>query len=265
MAQATGAQMERTGQGSNDKDVATNLLSKIPGVPLYVQIRETMRHRIAEGAYAPGEKIPSENELGARYGVSRMTVRKAIRDLIREGLLYRSHGVGTFVTQVHIDRDHTRLTDFFGEAEEQGLQASARLLNQEILRADSEIAEALALEEGDSVIKIESLRSLDGEIITLHHAYIPERLAPDIPAEALANHSIWILIERLTGLRVKRAMEKLEAMLADEEKARRLQVEEGAPLLYKERVIFAEDGTPLEYERCYNRGDRYTCNVLLHR
>jgi len=248
---------------SNAKRISPPL-SKIPGVPLYVQIREAVRREITDGDLQPGERIPSEDELGTRFGVSRMTVRKAIADLIQDGLLYRSHGVGTFVTQVQIDRDHTRLTDFFESAQEQGLEATASLLSRERIRANPKVAQALALEEGEEILRIGSLRSLDGEPITLHYAHVPAKLATDLPTEEFLYHSVWLLIENRNSLKVKRAVEHLEAQLADRALARLLQIERGAPVLYKERTVFAEDGTPVEYEECYNRGDRYRCSVILH-
>jgi DNA-binding GntR family transcriptional regulator len=87
-------------------------LTRLEGVPLYVKIREAIRDDINKGVVKRGEKLPSEDELAARYGVSRMTVRQGVTDLIDEGLLYRRHGVGTFVAHLHLERDHSRLTNF---------------------------------------------------------------------------------------------------------------------------------------------------------
>src|SRR5512136_661396 len=91
------------------------------GVPVYVQIREALRTEITRGSLKRGEQLPSENELAARFSVSRMTIRESIEDLVDEGLLYRRHGIGTFVAYPHLQRDHTRLTSFFDKAEEEGV------------------------------------------------------------------------------------------------------------------------------------------------
>ena len=240
-------------------------LSGIPGVPLYVQVRESLRQKIAQGAYKRGQRIPSEEELGAQYRVSRMTIRKAIADLIDDDLLYRSHGVGTFVTQLHIDRDHTRLTDFFEEASAKGLAAQARLLSKARVPAAPRVAEALGLKEGDPVMRIESVRFLDGEPITLHRAYVPDRLWYELSGEELTARSLWTLLEQRHAFKVKHALEKFEARVAGQNTARVLQLEPTSPILYKERTVFAEDGTPVEYEECRSRGDKYACNVILRR
>ena len=113
------------------------------GVPVYVQIRESLRSDIIQGALKRGEQLPSENELAARYNVSRMTIRQSTEDLVDEGLLYRRHGVGTFVAFPHLQRDHTRLTSFFDKAEQEGVRVQAKLLKLEVIPAKARVAEAL--------------------------------------------------------------------------------------------------------------------------
>lgn len=266
MAGALELGMEEAGILSKTRDLnrADRPLSEIPGVPLYVQIREALRERITQELLNPGQRIPSEEDLAGRYGVSRVTVRKAISDLIGDGLLYRSHGVGTFVANVRINRDHTRLTDFFEDAAAQGMGIQAQILSREIIPAEPKIAKALALPEGELVVRIESLRLVGGEPVTVHCAYVSQRIFPDLSEKELSLRSIWTFLGR-DGFKVKYAIEKLEACLADRVSAHLLQIEEGSPILYKERIIFAEDGTPLEYQECHNRGDRYACTVVLRR
>src|SRR5512146_2681717 len=97
-------------------------LVRSEGIPAYVQIRETLRGEVTGGTLKRGEQLPPEHELAERFGVSRMTIRQSIEDLVNEGLLYRRHGVGTFVAFPHLQRDHTRLTSFFDKAESEGVQ-----------------------------------------------------------------------------------------------------------------------------------------------
>src|ERR1700690_76141 len=118
------------------------------GVPVYVQIRESLRAEITGGLLKRGQQLPSENELASKYNVSRMTIRESIEDLVDEGLLYRRHGVGTFVAYPHLQRDHTRLTSFFDKAENDGTQIRATLLNKDVLTAKPKIAQALDLPVG---------------------------------------------------------------------------------------------------------------------
>jgi len=239
-------------------------LSKIPGVPLYVQIREALREDITKGLLKPGQKIPSEEELAKRYHVSRMTVRQGIADLINEGLLYRRRGIGTFVAQLRITRDYTKLTSFFEDMLERGLHPSSRLLNLKVIPAGPKIAKALALEKGEPVICIERLRLAADQPIAIHCAYVPQKLCPELLKEDLESQSLYMLFESY-GFKLKRAVQRIEARQANQFQAHLLEVEEGAPLLYMERITFADDGTPVEYVEGYNRGDRYACTIVLSR
>lgn len=241
--------------------------SRTEGVPHYVRIRETLREMIAAGELERGQKLPSENELAAQYGVSRMTVRQGISDLIDDGLVYRRHGVGTFVTLPHVERDHTRLTDFFENSNIKGVQTRASILNIEINPVDSKIAKALSLEKGELSIHIKSIRFANDVPVTLHDAYIPHKLFAELIKDDLNSLEIqhlWSLFENL-GVRVKNAVQRVEAKGADQEIARLMQINIGAPILYKERTVFADDGTPVEFTYCYNRGDMYSLTVTLNR
>lgn len=240
------------------------VLSKTDGVPLYVQIRKSLRQDIVNKVLMPGQKIPSEDELAAQFGVSRMTVRQGISDLIDEGLLYRRHGVGTFVAQPHLERDHTRLTSFLESAKEEGLEVSVRVLIADILPAKLKVARSLSLNESDLVVRVKTLRYVAGFPVTVHDAYVPYKLFPQLLQEDLEANQLWDLFESY-GSRVKRAIQRLEAREADDEIARLLDVDEGAPILYKERTVFLDDGTPVEFTFCYNRGDRYKLTVTLDR
>lgn len=242
-------------------------LSRTEGVPHYVRIRETLREMIAAGEVERGQKLPSENELAAQYGVSRMTVRQGISDLIDDGLVYRRHGVGTFITLPHVERDHTRLTDFFENSNIKGVQTRASILNIEINPVDSKIAKALSLEKGELIIHIKSIRFANDVPVTLHDAYIPHKLFAELIKDDLNSLEIqhlWSLFENL-GVRVKNAVQRVEAKGAVQEIARLMQINIGAPILYKERTVFADDGTPVEFTYCYNRGDMYSLTVTLNR
>jgi GntR family transcriptional regulator len=234
------------------------------GVSLYIQIRETLREQIRQGELKPGQKLPSEDELAAQFGVSRMTARQGISDLIDEGLLYRRRGIGTFVAQFHVERDHNRLTSFFDAAKAEDFDFEFRLLCREVVPARLMIAKALVLQEGEPAIRIQTLRLANGVPVTMHDEYVPYKLCPALLQEDLSCRSAWQVMETY-GYKVKHAMQVVEAKPADAEIAKLLEMEEGAPILYKQRTILAEDGTPLEFTLCYNRGDRYLLKMTLSR
>jgi GntR family transcriptional regulator len=244
-----------------------NAFSKAEGIPLYVKIRETLREDIKRGELKQGEKLPSEDELAAKYGVSRMTVRQGISDLIDEGLVYRRHGVGTFVAFPHVERDHSRLTNFFEIAQKNGIEVSAQILTMEVIPAKQKIAQELEIDEGDSVIHIKTLRFSDDVPVTVHDAFIPHKLFASLltrDLKTLENQHLWAIMESY-GFRLKRAVQRLEAREAGEEIAELLNIETSAPILYKERTAYADNGTPVEFIFCYNRGDMYSLTVTLER
>jgi GntR family transcriptional regulator len=239
-------------------------LSKAEGIPLYVKIREALRQEITDGTLQRGEKILSEDLLAEKYNVSRMTVRQGIADLIDEGYLYRRHGVGTFVAFPHVERDHSRLTNFFEISESKGIHAWARVLSVDVIPAKQRVAKALDLGEGEKVIRIQTLRFTDIGPVTVHDAHVPYKLFAHFIEENLEVQRLWSLFEQC-GYKVKRAVQRLEARDAGPELARLLQVDECTPILYKERTVYAEDGTPVEFTYCYNRGDMYSLTVTLER
>src|SRR5574342_1270046 len=124
-------------------------LIRTEGIPIYIQIRETLRGEIARDVLKRGEKLLSEQELASRFGVSRMTVRQSIAELIDEGLLYRRHGVGTFIALPHLERDHTRLTNSFDPSESKGNVSKPSRLSLEVIPAGHKVAKALDIKKDD--------------------------------------------------------------------------------------------------------------------
>ena len=239
-------------------------LIRSEGIPIYVQIREALRAEITREVLKRGEKLPSENELASQFKVSRMTIRESIEDLVDEGLIYRRHGVGTFVAYPHLQRDHTRLTSFFDKAESDGVHVRATLLNKDVLSAKPKIAQALDIPVGSKVIRVKTLRFVDNVPITVHDAYVPHELFACILNENLEVQHLWTLFEK-SGYKVKRAIQRLEAREATKDIAHLMKIKEGAPILFKERTVYADDGTPVEFTYCYNRGDIYSLTVALER
>lgn len=239
-------------------------LTKTKGIPMHVWIREELRREIVQGVLKRGEQLPSEHALASRFGVSRMTVRQGIATLIDEGLLYRRHGVGTFVAFPHLVRDHTRLTNFFDPAKGEGINARATVLELEVIPAKQKVAKALDIKVSDPVIRVKTLRFANNLPITIHDAHIPHKQFSRLLDENLEVKDLWSLFEQC-GYKVKRAVQRIEARQATKELAKLMWIKQGAPILYKERTVYAEDGTPVEFTYCYNRGDIYSLTVSLER
>jgi GntR family transcriptional regulator len=138
------------------------------------------------------------------------------------------------------------------------------VLAGEITGAKLVVARALNLREGEPVVRVRTLRLADEEPLAIHDEHVPYRLYPDILDAAIETRQLWELLSD-RGYPVKRAVQRVEARLADEEIAQLLGIEEGAPILYKLRTVFSEDGKPVEFAVCYNRGDRYSLTTTLTR
>jgi GntR family transcriptional regulator len=240
------------------------VLSRSGEAPLYIRVRETLRDRIKQGQLSPGQKLPAEDELAAQFGVSRMTLRQGIADLTDAGVLYRRRGIGTFIAQRHVERDHNKLTDFTETAQAEGVEVKVRTLKREVVHAKLMVANLLALSETEPVVRIETLRLDDGLPVTVYDEYVPYKFCPELLQQDLPPQPVWRFLEN-RGCKIRRAVQKIEARQAEAEMAILLEMEEGAPLLYKQRVVMAEDGTPIELILCYNRGDRYSMKMTLIR
>jgi GntR family transcriptional regulator len=241
-----------------------NHIENMTGIPQYIRIRETIRDRIKNGNLNRGEKLPPEEELAASFGVSRMTLRQSIADLIDEGLLYRKHGIGTFVALQHFARDHSYLRNFFESSKEDGLEVDEQLLKIDTIPARFQIAKALQLKEGDLVICLKTLRIVEGTPITIHEAYFSnDKFSVFLVGDIATNSRNLLGFYESCGFKVRRGVQKLEARPADAYIAKTLDVEEGSPILYKERVLYTEEGIPVEFLYCYNRGDLYSVTFNL--
>jgi GntR family transcriptional regulator len=239
-------------------------LSNLNGLPQYIRIRESVRQRIQNGELNRGEKLPPEEELAASFGVSRMTLRQSLSDLIDEGLLYRKHGIGTFVAFQHFARDHSHLRNFFESSKADGIAVDEQVLGVSIHPARFQVAKALQLEEGDDVICLKTLRIVEANPVTIHEVWFSLAKFPDFMEEDINTTSRDLLgYYESCGFKVRRGIQRLEARLADSETAAILNVEEGSPILYKERTLFTEEGIPVEYLYCHNRGDLYSVTFNL--
>ncbi|MCZ7564097.1 MAG: GntR family transcriptional regulator [Burkholderiales bacterium] len=228
-------------------------------LPLYRQIKALVLRSLEAGEWKPGEAIPSESELAARYRVSQGTVRKAIDELAGENLLVRRQGRGTFVATHGEPREQFRFLRLAPDHGEAGSYAS-RTCECRRGRAGAEAARALDLKPGDAAIAIRRVLLFGGEPIVLEEITLPAARFKGLTAERLAEHegaSIYHLYETDFGTRMIRAEEKLKAAAADAVAARLLDVAAGTPLLSIERIAFTYGDRPVEWRRGLYRTDRH--------
>ncbi|MDB5785546.1 GntR family transcriptional regulator [Caballeronia mineralivorans] len=218
--------------------------------PLYQQIKALITQGLESGEWKPGEMIPSEVELAARYKVSQGTVRKAIDELAADNLLVRRQGKGTFVATHNEDRVQFRFLRLLPEDGDLHPHVS-RLLECRRLRAPAEIARQLDLKPADPVVCIKRLLQFDGETTVFDEIWLPGAVFRGLTAERLADYKgpLYAMFEAEFGTRMIRASEKIRAVGADETVAELLGVAIGSPLLSVERVSYTYGDRPVEVRR----------------
>lgn len=232
--------------------------------PLYQQIKSLITRSLQSGEWRPGEAIPSELELAARFRVSQGTVRKAIDELAAENLLVRRQGKGTFVAthaEARVQYRFLRLTPQSGLLE----PMQRRLLDCRRLRAPGDVARALELKSGAAAVQVRRLLLAGGRPVVLDDIWLPAVLFKRLTAERLSGYQgpMYGLFEADFGVRMIRADEKIRAIGADAATARLLEVEPGAALLSVERVSFTYGDRPVELRRgLYETSAHYYRNEL---
>ncbi|MNP10817.1 HTH-type transcriptional repressor YvoA [compost metagenome] len=240
------------------------LLSLSP-VPLYSQLKELLRGRILDGTYPPHSRMPSEAELGRAFGVSRITVRQALGDLQKEGLIFKLHGKGTFVAKPKAFQNVSTLQGLGESMKQMGYEVINRLCSLKHLPATAQVAERLQLEEGAPVSEIKRVRLVNREPVSLEVTYVPRAIGERLEKADLVARDIFLIIENDCGLALGHADLAIDAMLADDDLARVLGVEEGSPIMRIERLTHGSDGTPLDFEYLYYRGDAFQYRLRIDR
>ena len=234
----------------------TEQLLRESAIPLYTQLEELFRTKISTGEWAPGDRIPSENELNRILGVSRMTVRGVLTKLVEEGLLLRVAGKGTFVANSKIQTKSPAYQGVREQLEAMGYRTSTELIKQSRRSPSASVRQNLQIGEGEDIFAIERVRGVEGEPISLHYSYVPLRLAPTLDKYDLASEQLCVILDKHFALSMKYVEEKLESVPANNEVAERLGIDPGDPVILLEDVIFDASRTPYEYSKILFRGDK---------
>ncbi|MDX3905655.1 MAG: GntR family transcriptional regulator [Pigmentiphaga sp.] len=234
----------------------------VPGQPLYARLREALRADILGGRYQPHDQLPSEAELTASHGVSRITVRQALNDLHKEGLIVKVHGKGSFVAPLAVAQDLTRLRGLSESLGRPG-RVLSRTLSMELVAAPEEVAAQFGMAPGARVGELWSLRYLDRQPLSLNHSYMPGEYAERLRRIDLGNRDLLEVYERELRIPVHDADLSIGAVAADAMHAAHLAVRRGAPLLRVRRRLHADGGKPFHLESACYRADmfEYSLNV----
>lgn len=232
------------------------MLDKQSAIPIYVQIEDYLKQQIAQDVYPVKSIIPSERELSELFGVSRMTVRQSLTNLVKEGLLYREKGRGTFVAEEKMEQPLNGLTSFTEDMKARGLSPGTKLVEFSQVRPDPQIRARLGLSSEALVYKVVRIRYADNTPMAIERSYLPVDLLPTLSEEALQG-SLYAFIERQEKLVIGQATQRMEAALAKKEDAGYLQIAIPAAVVQIERVSTLDDGRTFEVVRSTYRSDRY--------
>lgn len=225
----------------------------------YHAVRDRIRD-LVEGL-AVGDALPPERVLAGQLGVSRMTLRRAIGELVSDGLLDRRQGAGTFVAAPKVARPLAG-TSFSEDMRRRGLEPSTRTLSTEEIHAGPQLARRLEVSPAERVLRIVRHRSADDAPMALETLHVPRSLLPDLAAEAVAAGSFYALLDE-RGIVLDRAIQTIEPTVTDEEESALLQVPLHSPAFLFERTTRAADGRIVEFVRSVYRGDRYKLTAEL--
>ncbi|RYY50957.1 MAG: GntR family transcriptional regulator, partial [Comamonadaceae bacterium] len=233
--------------------------------PLYARLRDALRARILDGQLAPGDQLPSESELSAAHGVSRITVRQALGDLQKAGLIVRLQGKGAFVAPPHATQQLQRLEGLAEALAGRGQSVHSKRLAFKPVKAGGDLALDLGVAAGTAVMQLLSLRYLDRTPLSLNTSHFAPGLGERVARVDLSGRDLLEVLERDLALPVRQARLDIRAVAMPAREARWLKVEPGVPALRVHRRVLGEGEVPLQTETALYPGDRFDYQLTLAR
>ncbi len=243
-------------------ELPTSQIDRTSPVPFYFQLKRQLVEQIVSDGWKTGERMPPESAICEHFGVSRTTVRQALAELEREGLIRKEKGRGTFVAQ---PRPSSWLLQsargFYDDAVRMGHTVTSRVLRCEVEQLPEWACEALELAAGSRGLTLERLRWVDDRIAMYVVTHLPLRLSEIVLAADLETGSLYRVLEERDGLVVVGGRRVVEAVEAEEKLAALLEVESGSPLLFVESVSWDAQVRPFECYRAWHRADQTKIEV----
>jgi GntR family transcriptional regulator len=225
--------------------------------PLYFRIQQIILEQIQAGQFQPGTQLPSEANLALQYQVSRITAKRALDELVRQGRAYRQQGRGTLVAQARI-RDISGFRSFSEDIRARGFSPSSHVLEFKEVEPEAAIRARLHISESENAFLLKRLRLADQEPVAVEVAYLPCRLCPGLLQEDLGRGSLYTLLADKYNRLPTWADAEIEAAVPTKEQVRLLNLKAGTPVLIAHRVTYAADYDVIETVDSVYRGDRFT-------
>lgn len=242
------------------------MLDKTSPQPLYEQIKQYILERIESGEYAPNTKLPSERQLSDRFDVSRLTVSKAIKQMVQEGMLYTQIGKGTYVGTEPIQQQIDTLTSFTEEMQSRGQTTSSRVLSAIMKPASADVAKILDIAIGTDVIELERVRMVAQLPMAIEQSTILAALCPNIlERHDFSHESLYAVLREDYNVLLVSAEQTFEAREATKLEADLLEIKAGTSVLATHRVAYNDLNCACEKVKSVYRGDRYKFRARLNR
>jgi GntR family transcriptional regulator len=230
--------------------------------PLYARLKERIIQDVESGQVKPGDQLPSQRELCQKFQMSHMTVRRAIAELIAEGVIHAIPGKGLYATaQKH--PAETTMIGFTGEMTARGYTVSSRILEKGLLPASTVIARALEVPVGSELAYLHRLRLVNDEPISLQYSYLVHSLCPGVLDHIYENTSLYAVFNQVYKINLVNSITTVEATLANKTQADQLGLSIPAALLVVEQINNKDGKFPIEYSRLAYRGDKYLIQTQL--
>ena len=226
-------------------------------IPLYYQLKELLKEQIRDGTLKEGDQLPTERGLMEIYKISRATARKALEDLMNEGLIYKKQGIGTFVAKPKLSQDLIGEMSFVRQAIKQGLRPSSKIIHKAIEKHVSQsILNTLNLNASAEILMYSVVVYINKEPIAIETVYIPIKVAPSILEKELEKTNIFDLLQNECKLNLSHSIVEIEPTLINEFEAKHLETSIGKPALSVNRVFYVGESPTIIHKRIL-RGERF--------
>ncbi len=238
------------------------MLDKNSSTPIYAQLEEAIKEKIKKREYVPGGELPTERELTELFGVSRMTIRQAISNLVHKGILYRIPGKGAFVSKQVIEKK-LEIESFSDDMRKRGLIPGSKIIKFEKISPNDEIREKLSLLEGEKIYFLNRLRLANNEPMAIEYCFLPEKFFPNIIKYNMVNCSLYTIMKEEYGIHFNYMKQSLRAVSLNKKDAEMLFGKIKGVGLVSERLMYNIEEIPIEYTKTIYHSERYTFNMVL--
>lgn len=227
-------------------------------MPRYVEIQQYLAKKIRDGEFREGDLLPTEQELQKMFGVSRITVTTALREMVKDGIIYRVQGKGTFVAETKKELDIYKMVNTSIAENAYDLHASGvhRLVEAKEEHPGEKVSSILGLKPHERAVRIERVKLVDQRPFSVERTWLPEKLYPGILGKDLESAYIIELMKEDYGIHLARNVMYAEPVLSDGNISKHLEVKKGSPILLWAVENYDREGMPVGYTEAYIRGDR---------